>query len=236
VLVECQPELVRLLQSCAGVDQVSPAGSVLATFDVHAPLLSLPGILKTTLATVPAAVPYVRADEALARRWHQELGTADEFKIGIVWQGNPSFGKRGYRAADQKRSIPLAQFESLARVPDVRLFSLQKGYGREQLAGWQSENRIVDLGDRLGDFMDTAAVMMNLDLIISADTSPLHLAGALGRPVWAALPVAPCWRWLLEREDSPWYPTMRLFRQRRRGDWSEVVERMAVELEVRSKK
>ena len=130
-------------------------------------------------------------------------------------------------AADQRRSIPLAQFVALAQVPNVGVYSLQKGYGTEQLAGRPT---IVDLGVRLGDFMDTAAVMMNLDLIISADTSPLHLAGALGRPVWAALPLAPCWRWLLEREDSPWYATMRLFRQQRAGEWRPVFERMAGEL------
>ena len=227
VLLECPAELVRILQSCAGIDRVLTPGCPLPPFDVHAPLLSLPRILQTTLRTVPAAIPYLHADAALTRSWQQELGGTEQFKIGIVWQGNPRFGKPACRSADQKRSIPLAQFEPLARVPNVRLFSLQKGYGTEQLAGLQSVRGIVELGDRLGDFMDTAAVMMNLDLIISADTSPVHLAGALGRPVWAALPLVPCWRWLLEREDSPWYPTMRLFRQKRFGEWDEVFERMA---------
>ena len=117
----------------------------------------------------------------------------------------------------------VVQFEPVARLPGVQLFSLQKGYGTEQLTEHHAQWGIVALGDKLNDFMDTAAVMMNLDLIISVDTSPAHLAGALGVPVWAVLPRAGCWRWLLEREDSPWYPTMRLFRQKCWGDWDEVI-------------
>jgi len=137
---------------------------------------------------------------------------------------------REHKLADQRRSIPLSHFEPLARIRGVRLFSLQKGYGTEQLAEIKSQWPIIDLGNRLEDFTDTAAVMMNLDLIISADTAPAHLAGALGRPVWTVLSFAGSWRWLLDREDSPWYPTMRLFRQKKPGGWAEVFERIAAEV------
>ena len=178
--------------------------------------------------------------------WRERLEAISGFKIGIVWQGNPRIQQPGCRAADRKRSMPLAQFEPLARLPGVRLVSLQKGYGTEQLAERRGQETlaehgetlaergetlaerwgIVHLGDELHDFADTAAVMVNLDLVITADTSPAHLAGALGIPVWTPIPFAGCWRWLLARDDSPWYPTMRLFRQRRPGDWDEVFERL----------
>ena len=227
VLFECPPELVRVFQTCPGIDRIVPAGSPLPPIDFQAPLLSLPAILRSTLATVPAAIPYLAADPALVEHWKAELSGYPEFKIGIVWQGNPRFALPECRIADQKRSFPLARFEPVARVPGVRLFSLQKGFGTEQLTEWQPRLGIVPLGDRLNDFADTAAVMMNLDLIISADSSPIHLAGALGRPVWVPLPSSGCWRWLVQREDSPWYPTMRLFRQSRAGEWSKVFDRMA---------
>ena len=214
VLLWCPAELGRILQTCAGIDRHRDGGSPLPPFDVQVPLMSLPAILKTTLATVPASIPYLFADAALRQRWQEELAHYTEFKIGIVWQGNPRFSQPECRVVDQRRSTVLAQFEPVARLPGVRLFSLQKGYGTEQLTERKAEWGIVDLGEELSDFMDTAAVMMNLDLILSVDTAPLHLAGALGLPVWALLRFAGCWRWLLEREDSPWYPTMRLFRQK----------------------
>ncbi len=230
VVFECPAELVRIMRSCPGIDQILTQGSLLPPFHVQAPLLSLPTILKTSLATVPASVPYLTADSFLMEKWRQELSNYPGFKIGIVWQGNPRFAQPGCRASDRKRSIPLACFEPLARLPGVRLFSLQKGFGTEQLVEWKSRLGIIDLADKLQDFMDTAAVMMNLDLIISADTSPVHLAGALGRPVWAALPFTGCWRWLRDRQDSPWYPSLKLFRQSKQGDWSEVFERIAQEV------
>ena len=239
VLLFCPAELAGLLRACAGIDRIVTASSALPAFDVQAPLLSLPAILKSTLATVPAAVPYLAADAAAVERWRRELSSYPEYKVGIIWQGNPRFSDAECRSADRRRSIPLSQFEPVARVPGVRLFSLQKGYGTEQLAERRGQETlaerwgVVALGDRLSDFTDTAAVMKNLDLIISADTSPLHLAGALGMPVWAALPSAACWRWLLEREDTPWYPTMRLFRQSRPGNWANVFDRMARELNAK---
>ncbi len=234
VLSECPPELVRILQTCAGIDQIYPAGSVMPLFDVRIPLLSLPAVLKTTLDKIPASVPYLEADANLVELWRQTISgdpSATALKVGIFWQGSPRFAQVECRIADQKRSISLAQFEPLARLPGVRLFSLQKGYGTEQLAQWKDRWHIIDLGSKLGDFMDTAAAMMNLDLVITADTAPAHLAGALGAPVWNLLYTAACWRWLCDREDSPWYPTMRLFRQKRLGDWDEVMGRVAAEVQ-----
>ena len=157
---------------------------------------------------------------------------ARTFRVGIVWQGNPRFARPESRPTDPRRSTTLAQFEPVARLPGVRLFSLQQGYGTEQLTDHQTQWCIVALGDRLTDFMDTAAVMMNMDLIISVDTAPLHLAGALGLPAWGLMCFAGCWRWLLEREDSPWYPTMRLFRQKCWGNWDEVFQRITEAVSV----
>jgi hypothetical protein len=191
---------------------------------VQASLLSLPDIFGTTLPTIPAAVPYLRAEAILVEHWKKELAPLDGFRIGIAWQGNSQ------HAGDRYRSFPLIYFEPLARIDGVKLVSLQKGPGTEQLQG---RFPILDLGDRLdaaGAFLDTAAIMMNLDLVITVDSAVAHLAGALAIPVLVALSIAPDWRWLLERADSPWYPTMRLFRQQRFGDWSNVFERIHEEL------
>ena len=169
-------------------------------------------------------MPYLHADRELTENWRRELEPLGGFKVGIVWSGNPEF------AGDRQRSIPLPMFAHLAAVEGVRLISLQKGQGREQLRTLGELFAVLDLSDRLDDFMDTAAVAMNLDLLITCDTAVAHLAGALGAPVWVALPFVPDWRWLLDRKDSPWYPTMRLFRQSRRDEWETVFECMAAEL------
>jgi hypothetical protein len=186
--------------------------------------LSLPAIFGTTFANVPAEVPYLHADAGLVKHWQQELSTLKGFKIGIVWQGNPRFSR------DKQRSIPLAQFEPLARLPGVRLIGLQKGKGCEQIASVADRFQVLDLSDRLdeasGPFMDTAAVIKNLDLVISPDTAITHLAGALAARVWVALPVVPNWRWMMGRTDNPWYPTARLFRQPNPGNWEAVFEQM----------
>jgi len=227
VILACQQSLARLGMSCPGIEQVIVEGTLLPEFEVYAPLMSLPRILGTTLDSVPAEVPYLTADESLVGQWSRELDPAGGFKIGIAWQGNPRYRR------DRERSFRLAQLEPVARLADVRLFSLQKGVGTEQLGEVESRFAATDLGGRLADFMETAAVMRNLDLVITPDTSLAHLAGALGVPVWVALSFSPDWRWLADRLDSPWYPTMRLFRQRTRSDWNDVFERMASELEAR---
>jgi ADP-heptose:LPS heptosyltransferase len=216
--------LVRLLAGCRGVDELVGAGDDLPPFDVHAPLLSLPGIFRTSLKTIPVDVPYLFADPRLIEHWRQELRGITGFKVGIAWRGNPEHRN------DRARSIPLSCFEPLAGLPGIHLFSLQKGAGAEELQEAREDFPVTELGSRLEDFMDTAAVLANLDLVITCDTALAHLAGALGVPVWVAIPFAPDWRWLLDRSDSPWYPTMRLFRQDRRGDWQGVFRRIAAAL------
>jgi tetratricopeptide (TPR) repeat protein len=229
VIVACPKKLIPLLQTCAGIDSLTAQGEPLPEYDLHASLMSLPAILGTTLATVPSKVPYLSADRALVERWRSDLAEFPGFKIGIAWQGNPQH--RG----DRQRSIPLSAFEPLAKLSGVHLISLQKGSGTEQLAAVAERFPVIDLGNRLdtGDaaFLDTAAVLFSLDLVITIDTSLAHLASALARPAWIALGCGSAdWRWLLQRDDSPWYPTLRLFRQRRAGDWREVIERMSSEV------
>jgi tetratricopeptide (TPR) repeat protein len=224
VIVECAPPVAALLKTCPGVDEVTIAGAPLPAFDFAVPLLSLPGLLGTTLESIPAEVPYVHPDETLVDKWGGELRPDSEFSVGIAWQGNPTHG------ADEFRSIPLSYFEPVVRTSGVRVYSIQMGAGREQLAQVARDWPIVDLADRLGDFHNTAAIVRNLDLVITCDSAPAHLAGALGVPVWVALAFAPDWRWMLDREDCPWYPTMRLFRQPRPKDWSSVFARIAQEL------
>ncbi len=225
VVLACQKPLSRLLAGCAGYRLVA-LDEALPPFDVHAPLLSLPAILGTTLATVPADVPYLRADPALTEHWRAELAALPGFKVGIAWQGNPGY------PWDRARSIPLKEFAALAAVDSVRLVSLQKGPGTEQLG--QIDFPVLDLGKRLdeanGPFVDTAALIAALDLVVTSDSAVAHLAGALGARAWVVLPKVPDYRWLLGRGDCPWYPTVRLFRQERPGDWASVFRRVADEL------
>jgi tetratricopeptide (TPR) repeat protein len=226
VILACPKALSRLLAGFGGADRVVEQGSALPPFDYHAPLMSLPAIFHTTPDTVPADIPYLHADPTLVEQWRRELPPGREFRVGIAWQGNPRF------PADRQRSIPLARFAPLAAVEGVRLYSLQKGFGSEQLR--EVSFPVVDLAPRLdetaGAFMDTAAVLRTLDLLIAADTAVVHLGGALGVPVWLAQSYAAHWIWMRQREDSPWYPTVRLFRQKTWGNWEEVFARMAAEL------
>jgi hypothetical protein len=175
---------------------------------------------------VPSAVPYLFPDSGLVEKWRQRLPSTEEFKIGISWQGNSN------HQWDRHRSFPLAEFATIARLPGLRLVSLQKGAGTEQLKAIAFE--VIDFGEDLdttsGAFMDSAAIIKNLDLVITVDSAIAHLAGALGAPVWLGLPAIVDWRWMFQREDSPWYPTMRLFRQSKLGDWASVFERMATEI------
>jgi hypothetical protein len=176
--------------------------------------------LKTCLDTIPAKIPYLFADPVLEDHWRERLASVPRFRIGISWRGRPT---------TRHRDIPLECFRFLTELPGVSVISLQKGEARAELSAVGGSGiSIVDLGDDVdtahGAFMDTAAIMKNLDLVISSDTAIPHLAGALGVPVWLALPYVPDWRWLLDRSDSPWYPTMRLFRQKSPGDWPAVFQ------------
>ncbi|MGC8643955.1 MAG: tetratricopeptide repeat protein, partial [Isosphaeraceae bacterium] len=195
-------------------------GTAPSPFDVYAALLSLPRIIGTTLTTIPARVPYLFAEPELRTHWQERLRGVSGFKVGIVWQGNPE-NKR-----DGRRSVPLSAFAPLADVPGVRLVSLQWAQGREQLPELANRLGVLDLGAELEEFADLAAAIVNLNLVITVDTAAAHLAGALGVPVWVALPVVPDCRWLEDRQDSPWYPSMRLFRQTAWGDWAGVFERL----------
>jgi cytochrome c-type biogenesis protein CcmH/NrfG len=224
VVLLCQPALVSLVRRCEGVEQVVAQGDRLPPFDLHAPLMSLPRIFGTTLDTIPSDTPYLDVDPRSLERWRDELAGDSLFKVGIAWQGS-----RLHRR-DRGRSIPLTCFQPLAALPGVQLYSLQTNEGREQIALVDFADRIVDLSPRVDSFAETAAAIANLDLVISCDTSVAHLAGALGKPAWVAIRLVPDWRWLLDRDDSPWYPTLRLFRQTRRGDWGEVMERVAQRL------
>jgi tetratricopeptide (TPR) repeat protein len=228
VIVQCDSCLMRLLAGAPGIDCLRGWEEPVPMFDVYVPLPSLPGIFATSQSTIPKGVPYLRADTKLVEHWQRELESLNGFKVGIAWQGSPAYGD------DRWRSVPLARFAPLSAVEGVRLISLQKGSGIEQLQAWSGQNPPVTLAENLdessGAFMDTAAIMKSLDLVICSDSAVAHLAGALGVAVWVALPLAPDWRWLLNREDSPWYPTMRLFRQTRCGDWASVFERMSGEL------
>ena len=221
VIVQCQEPLLSLLGTCAGIDWLVPEGTEPPRFDVQAPLPSVPGLARTTLASIPAKVPYLSADPELRARWREALSGVRGFKVGIAWQGNTAHKR------DRQRSVPLLTFLPLAGAPGVRLVSLQTGPGREQVPDHPDHLAVLDMADQLGDFADTAALVSNLDLVITVDTAVAHLAGAMGLPVWVALPLCPDWRWLLEREDSPWYPSMRLFRQTTLGDWSEVFDHIA---------
>jgi hypothetical protein len=231
VVVECPGFLIPLIplfSTCPGIAQLVAEGSPLPDFDVHAPLMSLPHLCRTTLTSIPATVPYLFANDALVAAWARQLARYEaDYRIGITWQGNP------HHRHDRYRSIPVQLFAPLGQLPGVRLINLQKGSGIDQLASSGDRFAVIDLlseQDPAVAFMDTAAIMRNLHLVITVDTAIAHLAGALGVPVWTAIAAIPDWRWLLDRADSPWYPTMRIFRQQEFGNWREVIDRMAAEI------
>ena len=216
-------KLVRLLRPLGAQIKIASSLEGKEVFDYQCALMSFPHWFRTDLSSIPNKVPYLTAEEELSRRWKERIGE-DGFKIGIAWQGNPE------AKVDQGRSIPLEEFIPLTRLPGVRLVSLQKHHGLDQLTRLPADAKIETLGDDLDSgsdaFIDTAAVMHNLDLIITSDTSIAHLAGALAKPVWVLLSFVPDWRWLLDRSDSPWYPTAHLFRQDDTRTWDNVIARV----------
>jgi tetratricopeptide (TPR) repeat protein len=219
VVLEVQPSLHRLLSRTSGTFRVMSRGETLPEFTWQCSLLSLPLAFGTELGTIPAAVPYVYPDPAQAQAWRRRLeGTTR--RIGLVWGGNPGMHR------DRLRSIPLELLLPLINVPGTSFYSLQIGPGSEQAKELPPDVRLTDLAPELNDFSETAAIVANLDLVISVDTSVAHLAGAMGKPVWIMLNKGCDWRWFLQREDSPWYPTARLFRQTTAGGWQEVVNRL----------
>jgi tetratricopeptide (TPR) repeat protein len=224
VILECQPELATLLRDTAGAGRVLAKGEPLPPFVAHAPLMSLPALFGTTLDDIPWSGPYVHADPERIAAWRGAIAEPG-LRVGLVWAGRPQ------QWDDRKRSISLDLLAPLARVPRVVFYSLQVGEAAAQAARPPESMRLVDVAARIKDFSDTAAIVAGLDLVITIDTSVAHLAGAMGVPVWVLVAHAPDWRYHLERSDNPWYPTMRLFRQERDGDWSSAIERVAEALQ-----
>lgn len=227
VLFLSHKPLANLMRTCRSVDAVIADGEPLPAYDFHIPLMSLPGIFKSTLGTIPRSVPYLHIPDELVEYWGERMNYLTGFRVGIAWQGNPEF------ANDQFRSVPLSYFRPIAEIPGVQLISLQQGYGVEQLDSVDfSVQQLGDVDKRSGAFMDTAAIMKNLDLVISSDTAIPHLAGALGVQVWLAKSFVCEWRWLAsDQPDNPWYPSMTMFRQSRIGDWLSVFNRMRSKIE-----
>ncbi|MFQ5618647.1 MAG: tetratricopeptide repeat protein [Rhodospirillales bacterium] len=226
VVVECRRLLLRLFRDMEGIDQLVRKGRDLPPFDVQASLMSLPMIFGTTLETIPGDVGYIRAEGRLVEAWKDRLSGLAGRKVGLCWQGNPKFPR------DKWRSIPLKYFAGLLDDPSSTFVNLHKGSGEGQIGECGLGDRIVNYSAEVKSLADTAAIIENLDLVITSDTSVAHLAGAIGKPVWILLQFAADWRWLLEREDSPWYPTMRLFRQTTRGDWRDVLARVKSALDA----
>ncbi len=226
VIMEAQQPLIGLLSSLTGVSELIPKGRPLPPFDYHCPLMSLPLAFQTTLDTIPQPGKYLRSDAEKVSDWRNRLGERKRPRIGLTWSGNPS------NPVDARRSIPLADW--IPRLPSgFDYFRLQTQLRAEDRAALESTDSIFsfdDFDDGALDFAGTAALCECMDLIITVDTSLAHCCGALGRPTWVLLPFLPDWRWLLDRSDSPWYPTMRLFRQQSPGDWKEVLTRVAADL------
>jgi len=222
IVLDVQPTLLRLAAQIEGVETLIPTGSPLPEFDWHCPFMSLPHAFGTRLDSVPAEVPYLHAPEDARANASALDWPANTLRIGLVWSGNPRYPE------DRWRSIALTAFEPLFGIAGTQFFSLQLGPAAAQLADLATP--IVDLQPAIHDMADTAALLEHLDLLITVDTAAAHLAGALARPTWLLLPFAPDWRWLCDREDSPWYPTTRLFRQPRPGDWPSVLDRVQIEL------
>lgn len=224
--------LVNLFQNQPHVNLASsePDSNILDNFDFWCLGFDLPLIFQTTLDTIPPNC--LRPNQKLVEQWNQKLPNQNKLRVGLVWRGNPDF------ASDKTRSLPsLSVLSALFKIPDVQFFSLQKGCGEDEAAAAAINlPNFTNLSNQLTDYSETSAIIENLDLVISSDTGVAHLAGALGKPVWLMTPgLDTCWRWLLNRTDSPWYPSMRLFRQRRadaeQADWSKVVDEIAIELE-----
>lgn len=223
VVLEVNAETLSLAQRSEGFDEIVARGTLPPAFDLHCEMMSLPIAMGLTLADLPGQVPYLSADPQRLAKWRQRLAGLPRPLVALVWAGRPSHFN------DANRSLTLEQLAPLAR-PDVTFLSIQKGPAEVQAQNPPAGMPVVPLSDEIGDFEDTAAILSIADLLISVDSSPVHLAGALGRPVWVMLPFVPDWRWLLERTDTPWYPRMRLFRQPSRGDWGAVMATLASEL------
>jgi ADP-heptose:LPS heptosyltransferase len=218
IILACDPVLMRLFQQLPSIAQFIPLGGVLPHLDVHCAVTTLPLVFKTDLDSIPAVLP-LRADPKLAEAWKQKMSSDRSIrKIGLVWSGSPRHPN------DRQRSVQLSQLAPLTTVKGASFYSLQMGEAVKQISA--TGISLHDFTSEIKDFADTAALIENLDLVISVDTSVAHLAGTMQKKVWLLLPYTPDWRWLLERADSSWYPTMRLFRQTSLNDWQDPISRM----------
>jgi hypothetical protein len=224
IILECQSELQRALSRVEGIWRIAPVGGDVPGYDLHCPLTSVPAFLGASAGDLGRQVPYLRPDAQDVERWRPSLQKVEGVRVGVNWQGSQAQVHR------RNRSFPPTELDRLAQIPRVRLISLQKGSGVPP-APPMLQLPTLDQGS--GAFVDTAAVTSQLDLVITCDTSLAHLAGAMGVPVWVALPWAADWRWMLDRSDSPWYPSMRLFRQTEPDKWGPLFESMADELQRR---
>lgn len=230
VLLRVQPELVRLVATLDGVEDVAAYGPPPPECDFYCPIMSLPRAFGATLETLPAAVPYFKPDAAQVAAWTRRLAPTSSLRVGLVWSSGIRYNERSIFYAGVSKSMTLAQFGPLAAIPGVVFYSLQKGEPAREAARPPAGMKLVDVSHELRDFADSAALMQALDLVITVDTAAAHVAGALGKPVWNLVKYHPCWRWLRDRADSPWYPTMRLFRQPEAGDWQSVAGEVAAAL------
>lgn len=222
VILEIQPSLVSLVKTLAGAAEVIATGSPLPPFDYHCPLMSLPLAFKTTVDSIPAPGPYLRSNPEKVAAWHSVLGVASAPRVGLVWSGNPN------NAIDPRRTITLAQW--IPRLPQgPHYFRLQNDVRPADQVTLQANPQIISLGE-FPSFESTAALCECLDLVVCVDTSVAHLAGALGKRTWMLIPYVPDWRWMRDREDTPWYPNLKLYRQRQAGDWDEVLDRVGNDL------
>jgi hypothetical protein len=222
VILACRPETVALMRSLDGVEQLVTTGDPMPEFDVHCSLLSLPLHFKTTLENIPAKVPYLHADPILVNNWRPRVDRlGGRLRVGLVWAGRPD------QPNDRYRSMSLHTLAPLAQVPGITFISLQKGAAADQGRNPPKGLTLVDWTCELNNYSDTAALIETLDLVLTVDTAVAHLAGAMGKPAWVMLAFVADWRYLLNRSDSPWYPTMRLFRQSKIGDWVTPIQQIA---------
>jgi hypothetical protein len=229
--VLCQKPLVRLFKALPFVDDAfdSTRGGDLHV-DEHVPMMSLPHVFDTVLQTVPAAVPYLRVDPAIQKNWTAKFAGVADVKIGLVWAGGSHEGKINAALMDRQRSVGLERMKPWFDLPGARFYNLQKDKPAEQIAALGLADRLTDFMGEVADFADTAAIVQNLDLVITVDTSVAHLAGGLGKPVWILSRYNACWRWLQNRPTNPWYPTARIFGQPTLGDWDSVMAEVGREL------
>lgn len=226
IILEVNPESLSLYQRCIDVDQIIPRGTLIPAFDYYSELMTLPHILGLQQEHLPLATRYLTASEEKVAFWKEKLSHIPSPRVALVWAGNPTHQN------DQNRSTSLSQLASLA-IPGVHYISLQKGPASSQAETPPEGMMLHALSDDIQSFEDTAAILTLVDVLISVDSSPIHLAGALGRPAWVMLPFIPEWRWQTDRVDTPWYPDVRLFRQPAAGDWDSVARMMADELRKR---